>query len=44
MQFNTDEPGRDHGQFFWDVNDGKQSLQGVADWYRGVMHGDVTKY
>jgi hypothetical protein len=30
-------------QFLWDVEQGKAHPEGVADWWRGVMHGDMNK-
>ena len=31
-------------QFLWDVGDGAQDPQGAAEWWRGVMHGDIRKH
>lgn len=29
------------GQFLWDVADGRQEPEGVADWWNGMLYGDV---
>ncbi|MGZ3184407.1 MAG: putative barnase/colicin E5 family endoribonuclease [Telluria sp.] len=31
-------------QFLWDVTQGKQDPQDVADWWRGLIHGDMQKH
>ena len=31
-------------QFLWDVGDGTQNPQDVADWYHGLMHGDMRAH
>jgi hypothetical protein len=31
-------------QFLWDVTQGKQDPQEVADWWRGIIHGDMQKH
>jgi hypothetical protein len=31
-------------QFLWDVTQGKQDPQDLADWWRGVVHGDMSKH
>jgi hypothetical protein len=30
-------------QFLWDVQEGAQDPEGVADWYRGLVHGTTKK-
>jgi hypothetical protein len=32
------------GQFLWDVVDGTQQPQDMADWWRGISHGDMKKH
>lgn len=31
-------------QFLWDVSQGKQNPHEIADWWRGMMHGNMTKH
>ena len=31
-------------QFLWDVADGKQHSHDAADWWHGVVHGDMKKH
>jgi hypothetical protein len=31
-------------QFLWDVADGKDDPQGAADWFNGIMHGDMKHH
>ena len=31
-------------QFLWDVGSGKVAPQDIADWYRGMAHGDMRKH
>lgn len=31
-------------QFLWDVGAGKQDPRGLADWWAGVVHGDMHKH
>ena len=31
-------------QFLWDVGDGTQSPQNLANWYHGLVHGNMTTH
>jgi hypothetical protein len=31
-------------QFLWDLSTDKTHPQGLADWYAGLVHGDITKH
>lgn len=31
-------------QFLWDVGHGQQDPQGAAEWWRGIMHGDIRAH
>lgn len=31
-------------QFLWDIGNGKANPQDLADWYRGLVHGDMRKH